>query len=205
MPRRISPGCSDRSASVFNTLHGIATLISSDPQLAQIMIVNLSNLLRRSARHGDADVISLEDDLQFATEYLSIEKMRLGQRLDIRWNIQPETRQMMVPQFLLQPLLENAIKHGIAPNPQGGWMEMSSTQLAGTLQLRVSNSAGAVATQHGDGLGLSNMRARLRCLYGDDAELRFGVEHGVATASLVLPRLSAASTSGLTVKQSEAR
>jgi sensor histidine kinase YesM len=177
---------------LFNTLHGIATLVSSDPERARTMIVHLSNLLRRSARHGDADLVSLEDDLQFATEYLNIEQMRLGERLEVRWNIEPDTRQMLVPQFLLQPLLENAIKHGIAPNPHGGWMEMTSTQQSDTLRLRVRNTAVGPASGHkGGGVGLSNMRARLRCLYGSDAELRFGVEQGVATTSLTLPRLSA--------------
>ena len=123
--------------------------------------------------------------------------MRLGERLEVRWDIQPETRQMLVPQFLLQPLLENAIKHGIAPSPHGGWMEMTSTQQRDTLRLRVRNSAsGAAQKQQGGGVGLSNMRARLRCLYGNDAELRFGVEQGVATTSLILPRLSAAFKSG---------
>jgi two-component system, LytTR family, sensor kinase len=182
---------------LFNTLHGIATLVPSDPERARSMILHLSNLLRRSARYGDADLVTLEDDLQFARDYLSIEQMRLGERLEVRWDIQPDTRQLLVPQFLLQPLLENAVKHGIAPNPEGGWMEMSSAQQRDTLRVRVRNStASAEPSRNGGGVGLSNMQARLRCLYGDDAELSFGLEHGVATTSLILPRLSATSTPG---------
>jgi two-component system, LytTR family, sensor kinase len=88
--------------------------------------------------------------------------------------------------------LENAIKHGIAPNPDGGWMEMTSTHQRDTLRLRVRNSAGDKTSSHkGGGVGLSNMRARLSCLYGSDAELRFGVEQGIATTYLILPRLTA--------------
>jgi LytS/YehU family sensor histidine kinase len=182
---------------LFNTLHGIATLVTSDPERARSMILHLSNLLRRSARYGDADLVTLEDDLQFAKDYLSIEQMRLGERLEVRWDIQPETRQLLVPQFLLQPLLENAVKHGIASSPEGGWMEMSSKQQRDTLRVRVRNSAGTPGpSKNGGGVGLSNMQARLQCLYGEDAELSFGVEHGIATTSLVLPRLSATSTLG---------
>ena len=177
---------------LFNTLHGIATLVPSNPERAQSMILNLSNLLRRSARRGDSDLVTLEDDLQFARDYLSIEQMRLGDRLQVRWEIEPETRRLLVPQYLLQPLLENAIKHGIACSPRGGWMEMSSTQQNGTLRVRVRNSVGGAApSESTGGVGLSNMQARLQCLYGGDAELQFGLTAGVATTLLVLPKLSA--------------
>jgi two-component system, LytTR family, sensor kinase len=176
---------------LFNTLHGISTLVESDPTRAQRMIVNLSRLLRRAIQHDGVDLVTLGEDLQFAEEYLNIEKMRLGDRLTVRWSILPESRKVLVPQLILQPLIENAVKHGVSPAREGGWIDVSSAMSGQTLNIEVKNSALGVQ-KIGTGLGLQNIRMRLKCLYGDDASLHFLRDDRIATASLTLPAFSGA-------------
>ena len=109
---------------LFNTLHGIATLIDSDAPCAKAMILKLSGLLRAALDRDSADLIPLEEELKFVREYLDLEKMRFGPRLNVQWSIAPETARMLVPQMILQPLVENAIRHGIAASREGGWIEV---------------------------------------------------------------------------------
>lgn len=178
---------------LFNTLHGISTLVESDPTRAQSMIVNLSRLLRRAIQHDGVDLVTLGEDLQFAEEYLNIEKMRLGNRLTVHWSILPESRNVLVPQLILQPLIENAVKHGVSPAREGGWIEVSSARNGHTLNIEVKNSV-LGTHRNGTGLGLQNIRMRLKCLYGDDASLQFRRDDRVAIASLTMPAFSGAET-----------
>src|SRR5215470_17028927 len=99
---------------LFNTLQGISTLIDQEKARAKAMILKLSTLLRKALAHSSTDLIPLEEEVSFLKDYLDLEKMRLERRLDVRWNISPETRRLLVPQMVLQPLVENAIVHGIA-------------------------------------------------------------------------------------------
>jgi two-component system, LytTR family, sensor kinase len=172
---------------LFNTLHGIATLIDSDRATAKAMLVKLSQLLRAALKHGNSDLIRLGDELEFIGAYLELEKMRLGPRLDIRWNVEPSTVDLLVPQLILQPLVENSIRHGIACCRSGGWLEIDAARSNGTLQLQVRNSVGG-KPQSGMGVGMSNTRARLKRLYADEATFAFLLADGpTATATLRLP------------------
>src|SRR5262249_15592174 len=130
---------------VFNTLQGISTLMDQEKTRAQAMILKLSTLLRTALAHSNTDLISLEEELSFTKDYLDLEKMRLERRLEIRWSISPETRRLFVPQLVLQPLVENAIVHGIACCREGGWIELSSSLEPGGLQLQIRNTVGASA------------------------------------------------------------
>jgi two-component system LytT family sensor kinase len=176
---------------LFNTLHGIATLLDSDPQSAKAMIIQLSSLLRVSLDRDSADLIPLEEELKFVRQYLDLEKMRFGSRLSLAWAIAPPTMRLLVPQMILQPLVENAIRHGIASLREGGWIEVATSIANGRLTIRVANSAGLTAAKsNGNGVGLRNAEARLRYLYSGDASLRFVCgEDCTATVSLVLPAL----------------
>lgn len=174
---------------LFNTLHGISTLIDTDQPSAKAMVVKLSSLLRRSLEHNSSDLIPLREELRFAREYLDLEAMRLGTRLSVDWSIGSDTGQTLVPQLILQPLIENAVRHGIACSRDGGWMEISSTKRAGTLELRIRNSIGGKRTP-GLGVGLKNTDARLRYLYSDEATFSFAeAADQTATATLCLPAL----------------
>jgi two-component system LytT family sensor kinase len=174
---------------LFNTLHGIATLIDTDQASAKAMVVKLSSLLRCTLEHSGSDLIPLGAELTFVREYLDLETMRLGTRLTVIWSIAPETERTLVPQLILQPLVENAVRHGIACSREGGWVEITSQKRAGTLELRIRNSTGGGRTA-GTGVGLRNTDARLRCLYADEATFAFAeTEDHTASATIVLPDL----------------
>lgn len=175
---------------LFNTLHGISTLIDHDRASAKAMVLKLSSFLRRTLEHSDSDLISLREELQFAREYLDLEKMRLGERLNIAWSIDRETMGALVPQLILQPLVENAVRHGVSQSREGGWIEITSRKREGVLEICISNSIGDRNTP-GMGIGLQNTDARLRHLYSDDARFSF-VKTGehTATATIVVPALS---------------
>jgi two-component system, LytTR family, sensor kinase len=174
---------------LFNTLHGITTLIDSDKELAKLLIFRLSSLLRTVLRHAGNDLISLKDELAFIETYLELEKMRLGPRLEVRWNISPETTGLLIPHLILQPLVENAVLHGIACSREGGWVEISSHRRGDAFEVRVQNSTGG-QPRPGMGLGLTNTRNRLKYLYAEDAAFSFAASGDrIATASLVIPAL----------------
>ena len=174
---------------LFNTLHGISTLIDGDGKSAKGMIVKLSSLLRIALAHGSSDLIPLDEELKFVREYLDLEKMRFGTRLAVEWSVEANTRQLLVPQLILQPLVENAIRHGIACSREGGWIEIASQRRDGVFELRVRNSVGGKRPA-GTGVGLRNTEARLKCLYAEGAQFSFAVaKDQTASATLVLPAL----------------
>ncbi len=176
---------------LFNTLQGISALIDSDKTRAKAMIVKVSSLLRTALQYGSSDLNSLDDELKFVEAYLDLEKMRLEERLELRWAIDPETRQMLVPQLIMQPLVENAILHGIACCRGGGWIEIVSRRAEDGLEIQIRNSVGG-RRREGMGLGLQNTRARLKHLYADEAGVFFDLgTNGVATASVRVPAISA--------------
>jgi len=174
---------------LFNTLQGISALIDTEKERAKAMVLTVSNLLRTALQYASTDVISLDEELKFVDDYLGVEKMRLEDRLEVRWQIDPATRQLLVPRLIMQPLVENAIFHGVACCRGGGWIEISSRRVGERLEIAIRNSVGGKSGE-GMGLGLQNTRARLKHLYGADAALRF--RHGgdgVAVASLALPAI----------------
>ncbi len=172
---------------LFNTLHGISTLIDTDRARAKAMVIQLSSLLRTALQHGSSDLISLHEEMKFVQSYLDLEKMRLGARLEVRLTVDPGTLQVLVPQLILQPLVENALVHGIACCREGGWIDIGSQRVDGMIELQVRNSVGG-KSEGGIGLGLPNTKARLKHLYSDQAMLSFAVDDAhVATAALLFP------------------
>lgn len=171
---------------LFNTLQGISTLVDTDKHAAQAMILKLSRLLRVALKHGSADLISLSDEIEFAESYLDLQKMRLGKRLEVRWDIAPETRSALVPQLILQPLIENAVVHGIACCREGGWIEIRSRP-GDILTLEIRNSVGG-RSEKGLGLGLQNTEGRLKYLYNSEASFKMEIlPEGIAIATLRVP------------------
>jgi len=174
---------------LFNTLHGISTLIDTDRASAKEMVVKLSGLLRGTLEHSSSDLIPLSEELKFVREYLDLEAMRLGTRLNVEWLIDAGTGTALVPQLILQPLVENAVRHGVACSRDGGWVEITSKKRAGVLELGIRNSVGGKRTP-GLGVGLRNTEARLRYLYSDEATFTFAEsDDHTATATLRLPAL----------------
>lgn len=180
---------------LFNTLQGIAALIETDPPRAHRMLTTLASLLRTVLRHGSADLIPLREELQFVQGYVNLEQMRLGSRLRVQWRVEPQSLRSLIPQLVLQPLVENAIVHGAASAPAGGSLELQAWVQGDRLRVRITNSVGD-ASRPGLGLGLANTRARLKSLYADDAELEFTLDSMArrAVTSLTLPALCSSST-----------
>lgn len=174
---------------LFNTLNGISSLVVSDPERARAMIVKLSGLLRTALRQNDSDLIPLREELKFIKEYLDLEKMRLGGRLTTSLRINPDTLPLLVPHLVLQPLVENAIRHGIGSSREKGWIEIASIRKNHVFELRVRNSVGN-GCPSGTGVGLRNTEARLHYLYPKEASFSFLFEDdGNAAATLILPAL----------------
>ena len=174
---------------LFNTLHGISTLIDNDQKNAKAMVVKLSGLLRTALRYSGADLISLREELNFIREYLDLESMRLGPRLKVEWFINPAAEPMLVPQMILQPLVENAIQHGVAGQRGDGWIELYAQKVGAMLELKIRNST-AAGRPDGTAVGLRNTQARLKHLYADEASLSLVIgDDNVAVTTLKFPAL----------------
>jgi two-component system, LytTR family, sensor kinase len=173
---------------LFNTLHGISTLIDEDSGSAKTMVIKVSSLLRRALEQRNSDLVPLKEEIKFVQDYLDLEKMRFGDRLTVNWSVDREIEQTLVPELILQPLVENAIRHGIATSREQGWIEITANRHDDNITVLVRNSSGTKESPHGTGLGLKNTAARIRTLYSDTA--RFSFEKppmGIATATLTLP------------------
>ena len=163
---------------LFNALHSMAELVHSDPKLAEKLIVRLGELLRQVLQSSNRQEVTLAEEIDFIRGYVDIEQMRLGERLRVNWDIDAAALPVRVPSLVLQPLVENAIQHGIAAATGPGTLGIAARLDAGFLLLEVrDNGPGlARASESSPGIGLANTRARLRRLYGErqDFELKAG-------------------------------
>ncbi len=153
---------------LFNTLNSILPLVGKDPDRARQMVVRLGDLLRVSLRSEDTPVISLEEEIAILEKYLSIEQVRFRDRLEVTIAIDPEAADASVPSFLLQPLVENAIKHGLPGRDGRGRITVTARVEGGELAVTVAdNGPGprASAIDTSGGIGLRNTRRRLEALY----------------------------------------
>jgi len=152
---------------LFNTLNAIAELVYSDPKAADRCILSVSELLRFSLETQRTQEVTLKEEIDFLEKYLEIQKTLMRERLRVRLNVEPETLDASVPNMLLQPLVENAIKHGISPRPEGGNIEVYARRLDGKLYVEITDDGlGMNEQQDGSGVGLVNTRERLKHLYG---------------------------------------
>jgi signal transduction histidine kinase len=154
---------------LFNTLNTISGLIRTDVAAADSMIDRLGDLLRMTLHTSITQEIALKDELDVLQKYLEIEQTRFGNRLQVGLHIQPETLDAQVPNLLLQPLVENAIRHGIAPNARPGWIEIRADRSGDELALQIRDSGDGLPPDRlmalNRGVGLENTRARLEHLY----------------------------------------
>jgi two-component system, LytTR family, sensor kinase len=156
---------------LFNTLNTISELIHKAPDAAESMVTDLSDLLRLSLQTVGRQEVSLQQELDFLGKYLQIEQARFHDRLVVQMRIDPQSLDASVPNMILQPLVENALRHGLAPLACGGQLLIQATREYGSLLLSVSDDGvGLSGHDNGairEGVGLSNTRARLRHLYGE--------------------------------------
>lgn len=154
---------------LFNALHSISALIATDPDAANETLVRLSDMLRRSVETSRVQEVALREELANVQLYTEIEQVRFGDRLALTWAIDPDTLDAVVPHMLLQPLVENAIKHGPEAHAAAGRITVSSQRENGSLHITVRDDGPGLkvaSPRRGAGIGLSNTRARLTELYG---------------------------------------
>ena len=175
---------------LFNTLNSIMVLIGKDPGMAEKTIGRLADILRRSLDRGAAQEVTLGEEMEFLERYLDIERVRFGDRLTVERRIAPGVDDALVPTMLLQPLVENSIRHGVSARRGPARIEIGATRENGTLMLHVrDNGVGLKGTEVVTmGIGLSNTRERLRQLYGDHQQLRLeSVPEGGVDVQVVIP------------------
>jgi len=174
---------------LFNTLNAISALMHRDVEAADQMLMKLSDLLRMALDQPGVQEVALKDELDFLGKYLEIEQARFGDRLTVRFDVDPVTLDAQVPNLLLQPLVENSIRHAIAARVEGGLIEIRARRSQDDLILDVrDNGPGLTAPrpqQGGAGVGLANTRSRLEHLYGARQRLQFEQPAGGGLAVIV--------------------
>ena len=172
---------------LFNTLNTVSSLIRFDPDTARNVLLKLSNILRRRLR-VQAHFLPLQQELEFIDDYLAIEVVRFGSdKLRVCKQIDPETFGMTIPSMILQPMVENSIRHGIGPKVEGGTITLRTSRRDGRLVIEVSDDGVGISPERQrevfeSGIGIRNVRDRLKVLYGDDFSLRVDSRPGQGTS-----------------------
>jgi len=184
---------------LFNTLNAIVVLVrQGKTEDADQMLTNLSELLRRTLEEWESQEVPLRTEIEFTRLYLDIERVRFHDRLSIDVALEPDTLGALVPSFLLQPLVENAVRHGVAKSSAAGKVTLRARRVGGTLELQISDDGPGLAVPSevpGNRVGLSNTRARLQQLYGREQCLELvSPESGGTLATIRIPYRDEAET-----------
>ena len=172
---------------LFNTLHAISTLMYCDVESADRMMTRLSDFLRLTLDSSGVQEVTLKREMEYLDKYLEIEQVRFGARLVVKRAIDPRALDFLVPNLVLQPLVENAVHYGVAPRAAGGRIEIVARLSGQILTVEVSDD-GPGATGFSEGVGISNTRARLAQLYGAEGRLELrNADHGGFRARVMLP------------------
>ena len=173
---------------LFNSLNSISALTSIDPAGSRKMCLLLSNFLRKSLSLGSQKFITLAEELELITDYLSIEEIRLGPRLKINMRIAEESKQCALPPLLLQPLVENALNHGIRHLVEGGEIRIVAEKIEAQLRLAVENPQDPErSSSKSEGIGLDNVRRRLRTIFASEGQLECVESENAYRAVITLP------------------
>jgi LytS/YehU family sensor histidine kinase len=163
-------------------------MIAENPSKAQDMVTRLANILRYNLRHSPEPTVPLAEEIEIVSDYLNLESARFEDRLRVEMAIDPSASTVQVPAMLLQTLVENALKHGLSPRPQGGDVAIRASRGAGGLDVRVENSGYlSNPAENGTRIGLANARERLRLLYGNGASLKLEEAADRVIASVHIP------------------
>ena len=173
---------------LFNSLNSISALTSSDAPRAREMCVLLGDFLRRTLGLGEKSAIPLEEELSLVRAFLAVEKIRFGARIQMEENVEEEAMGIQIPPLLLQPLVENAVAHGIANLVEGGWIKLHAHSSGGNLSITIENNFDPDAPpRRRGGVGLANVRLRLLARYGERASFVAKTESGRFRVEMVMP------------------
>jgi two-component system sensor histidine kinase AlgZ len=176
---------------LFNTLNSAIALVREEPAKAEAMLEDLSELFR-SALAEPGESVTLGDEILLAQRYLAIEQVRFGDRLLIRWDLDPAAAGARLPPLLLQPLVENSVKHGVEPSPEGGKLRIRTELRSGMVVIEVINSLPAMRwaeapLPRGHGIALANVRDRLRLLHDVQAQFSAGIDDNKYRVRIAVP------------------
>lgn len=171
---------------LFNTLNSAIALVRAEPAKAEAMLEDLSDLFRHALMDQDT-AVTLADEIALAQRYLAIEQVRFGERLNVQWSLDPEADQAKLPPLLLQPLVENAVRHGVEPSATGAAIRISTQRRASMVVVKVTNTVPAGQGSEGHGLALRNVQERLALLHDVQAQFRCGLKDGVYQVRMEFP------------------
>ena len=171
---------------LFNTLNSAIALVRAEPARAETLLEDLSELFRH-ALVDQGDAVTLEQEIALAGRYLDIEKVRFGERLQVEWVIDPLAGQARLPPLLLQPLVENAVRHGVEPSDVGATIRVSTQKRGSVVVIKVTNTVPAGSGEPGHGVALDNVRDRLRLLHDVQGRFRSGLVDGVFQVRMEVP------------------
>jgi len=173
---------------LYNSLHSISALTTLDPARAREMCILLGDFLRKTLGLGEKSLIPIEEEIALVDSYLSVEKVRFGRRLEMTGQVDPDALQGTVPPLLLQPVVENAVVHGISNLPEGGWIRLSVKKLQDDIEVVVENKYDSESPpSRRNGVGLANVQRRLAACYGSRSALRVATEGDCFRVSLLVP------------------
>ncbi len=171
---------------LFNTLNTAIALVRAEPARAEAILEDLSELFR-SALDERGEASTLEREVALARSYLAIEQARFGERLRLEWALDPEASAARLPPLILQPLVENAVKHGVEPSAVGAEVRVSTQRRGGVVVIKVTNTVPAGQGQGGHGLALANVRERLALLHDVQAQFKAALKNGVYQVRIEVP------------------
>jgi LytS/YehU family sensor histidine kinase len=173
---------------LFNSLNSVSYLAVTEPQKAQDMVIKLSSFLRYSLKHKQDQLVTLEKEIAHIKLYLEIEKVRFGDKLHVQFDIE-QCKDCLIPNMILQPLYENAIKYGVYETTSSVTINTHAAKSNNNLVFTVSNNYDADAVvSKGEGIGLFNIKQRLGLVYGDTTLLQISDNNQIFTAKLVIPQ-----------------
>jgi two-component system, LytTR family, sensor histidine kinase AlgZ len=171
---------------LFNTLNSAIALVREEPAKAEMLLEDLSELFR-SALVDQGDAVTLKQEIELAQRYLAIEEVRFGARLRVTWDLDPASLQAKLPPLVLQPLVENAVKHGVEPSAAGADVKISTQRRAGVIVIKITNTAPGGQGHAGHGVALQNVRDRLRLLHDVQASFRCTWVDGIYQVRMEIP------------------
>lgn len=171
---------------LFNTLNSAIALVRAEPAKAEAMLEDLSDLFRH-ALVDQGDSVTLSQEIMLAARYLAIEQVRFGDRLQVQWTLDPAAGQARLPPLLLQPLVENAVQHGVEPSHEGAQVRITTQRRGARVVVKVTNTVPAGPGRSGHGVALNNVRDRLGLLHDVQAQFQTGVKDGLYQVRIEVP------------------
>jgi two-component system sensor histidine kinase AlgZ len=171
---------------LFNTLNSAIALVRAEPAKAEALLEDLSDLFRH-ALIEQGEFVTLADEIALAQRYLAIETVRFGERIQVEWALDPDASTAKLPPLLLQPLVENAVRHGVEPSLTGAQIRISTQRRGTSVVIKVTNTVPAGHGERGNGVALDNVRDRLHLLHDVQGQFQYGLKNGIFQVRIEVP------------------